>query len=471
MSTTTRPPPSRRSDQPETLDRGKLTATTSADSTTIRRLSRRGLLGAGLAVGGAAALRGADKAQAMNTTGAPPAPTASPAALGGVWRPGTTPGPLTDSQRRSLFRQLVSAGQRTIYVSGSGSDSATGTVAAPLRQISTAISGALPGDLIIVGDGVYGYTAVENFTGRPDAWLAIMTATAQTAAVITVPPPTDSFVNIIGSSYVGLYGFEVYGDQNNPNTNGSGISIYGNSHHVAVWNTYIHDFPGGGINCFDVGGSHDLLDIRYNRITRTSRYSPNNTSGISIYAARDLVPGQTFPDGYAYRIIGNYIHDIVCLVPFTPGGVDFVTDGNGISLDSNQTRYDYTKPMLVANNVVTGCGGRAVYSFNTVTVDVLFNAVAGNLRTNSQALTGAAELMGNTDQTVRHVGNTICPLNTPTSSDPRSLYIGNVFAGGTQAVPLANIDRRTVGLGTFTGPVTTAQLVSGNAVSRFATQP
>lgn len=442
---------------------------TAADPTR-HPVSRRGLLGAGVALGGAAALHGPEQAHAMTVTAAPAAggtPTAPP---GPGWGPASTPAALTDSQRRTLFRQLVLTGARTVHVSGAGSDTAPGTAAAPLRQISTAITRALPGDLIVVGDGVYGYTAVENFTGRPDAWLAIMTATAQTSAVITVPPPTDNFVNIIASAYVGLYGLEVCGDQHNPNTNGSGISIYANSHHVAVWTTYIHDFPGGGINCFDVAGSHDMLDLRYNHITRTSRYSPNNTSGISVYAARDLTAGQTFPDGYAYRIIGNYIHDVVCLVPFTPGGVDCITDGNGISLDSNQTRYGYTKPMLVANNVITGCGGRAVYSFNTVTVDVLFNAVAGNLRTTSPALTGAAELMGNTDHTVRHIGNTICPLHTANTTDPRSLYAGNVIAGGTQAVPIANLDRRTSGLAAFTGPLTGADLLTGTAPGRFMTR-
>jgi hypothetical protein len=448
------------------------TTVSRADKPLGRRVSRRGLVGAGLALGGAAALGAPGEGQALGVTGMSATGPLSSALATQPWGPATAPAALTDSQRRSLFLQLVAtSGQRTLHVSGAGSDAAPGTGTAPLRQISAAVAQARPGDLILVGDGVYGYTAVENFTGRPDAWLAIMTETAQTSAVLTVPPPTDNFVNIVASCYVGLYGFEVRGDQDDPNTNGSGISIYGNSHHIAVWNTYIHDFPGGGINCFDVDGSHDMLDIRYNRITRTSRYSPSNTSGISIYAARDLTGGQTFADGYAYRIIGNYIYNVVCVVPFTPGGVNCVTDGNGISLDSIYTRYDYIKPLLVANNVVTGCGGRAIYSFNTLNVDVLFNAAAGNLRVTSPALTGAAELMGNTDTSVRHVGNTICPTNTLTTSDSRSLYVANTFAGGAQAVPVANIDRRATGLAIFTGPVSLADLISGTSTNRFLTRP
>ena len=40
-----------------------------------------------------------------------------------------------------------------------------------------------------------------------------MTANDRVRAYITVPSPTSSFVNIIGSSYIGLHGFEIVGDQ------------------------------------------------------------------------------------------------------------------------------------------------------------------------------------------------------------------------------------------------------------------
>jgi hypothetical protein len=368
---------------------------------------------------------------------------------------------------RNHFRELVRCGEHILYVAGKGSDSNPGTLDAPLRQINTAIRRALPGYLILVDSGVYGLTEVYDFKGSPDQWLGIMTLNDQANAVINVPSPTDNFVNVIGSSYVGIYGFEVYGQQDNPNTNGSGISVHGNSHHIALWKNHVHDFPGGGINCFDVDGSHDALDLRFNIIHGTSRYNPHNTSGISIFASRDLTEGATFSDGYGYRIVGNYIYDVECAVPYTLRGLDYVTDGNGISLDSIRSSYGYIKPILVAGNIVAGCGGRAVYAFETVNVDVCYNTAVGNLRTNSPAITKGVELQGKTDHTVQIIDNVICPLNTPNSTDPISTYAGNVIAGGSQAVPSGNVDQRSAGLSYFTGPLSANSLRIGPPIAAF----
>ncbi len=374
--------------------------------------------------------------------------------------------PPADATLRAWFRRLARGSGRVIHVSGRGSDLNPGTAKRPLREISAAIRVAVPGDRITVGDGTYGYTEVRGIHGSPSQWLTIMTASARTRARIHVPPPTDNFVNVISSSYVGIYGFEVVGDEGNPNTNGSGISVYGNSHHVAIWKNHVHDFPGGGINCFDVDGSHDLLDISYNVVHDTSRRSPSNTSGISIYAGRDLTRGATFSDGYGYRIVGNYVYDALCQAPFTPGGYDFVTDGNGVSIDSLESAHGYTKPVLVANNVITGCGGRAVLAYRSVNVDMIENIAVGNLRTNSPAITGGVELEGKTDGSVRMLRNVICPLHTPKSTDNRSVYRQNLVLGGRQPVPAGNVDRRQLGLDYFTD-VSASDTIAGTSVSVF----
>src|SRR6202030_2375424 len=91
-------------------------------------------------------------------------------------------------------------------------------------------------------------------------------------------------VAINGSSFVGVYGLEVAGRQAAQNPDRSGINVYGSSHLIVIWKNEVHTFPGGGINCFDVDdqwgfGSHDLVDISFNRIHDTSRYSPWATSG------------------------------------------------------------------------------------------------------------------------------------------------------------------------------------------------
>lgn len=375
--------------------------------------------------------------------------------------------PVTDAQLRTAFLSLVQCTGQVIHVNGRGSDSADGSEGAPLRQVSTAIARAQPGDLILVGSGTYGYTEIRGFHGRDDAWLAIMSASPATTARFHVPGITDNFVNIIGSHHVGIYGFEVFGDQHNTNTNGSGISIYGGSHHIAIWNNHIHDFPGGGINCFDVEGSHDLLDLSYNHIHDTSKYSPNNTSGISICSSRDLTTGATFTDGYGYRVIGNYIHDVQCLVPYTPGGFDVITDGNGISLDQVTTAYGYRKPLLIAGNVIANCGGRGVLAYETSNVRIIDNTAVGNLTTHSPAITGGVELQAKSARSVIIDHNTICPLHTPNTTDHNSTYFDNIILGGTQPVPAGNHDLRTLGLTYFSGLTNQATLHTTPPLAAF----
>ena len=365
--------------------------------------------------------------------------------------------------KRSQFRRLVKCGNRTLYVAEWGADKNDGSPQRPFRQISAAVQSAQPGTLILVDSGIYGRLDVQGFSGQPDNWLGIMTANDHVRAYITVPPPTSSFVNIISSSYIGLYGFEIIGDQTNPDNNCSGVSVYGNSHHIALWANTVHDFPAGGINCFDADGSHDMVDASHNRIYRTSRYSPNNTSGISIFASRDLTGGDSFAGGYGYRLTGNYIFDVLCTVPFLPGGYDYVTDGNGISLDKVLSVYGYRKPILVRDNIITGCGGRAINAYQTINVAAYNNSVIGNLRTNSPAISGGTEIEGTIKDAVTCISNVICPLNTPNSADRESRYRNNVILGGTQPVPPENFDLRNKGLRYFVGPITPRVLITGSA--------
>jgi hypothetical protein len=196
-----------------------------------------------------------------------------------------------------------------------------------------------------------------------------------------------------------------------------------------------------------------------------------NTSGVSIYAPRDLTGGALLRGGYGYRVVGNYIYDVECRIPFTPGGLDCVTDGNAISLDLVRETYGYTKPILLAANLLTGCGGRGVHVYGTVNVTARANTAVGNLRTDSPAITGGVELDGTTDDTVRYVGNVICPLHTPNSTDAHSTYRDNVILGGSQPVPPGNVDLRGVGLDYFTGPVTGERLTAGAPRAVFRPAP
>ncbi len=402
--------------------------------------------------------------------------------------PGAYAGASPSNQLRSAFEDAVISGTRTVYVEANGgSDSNAGTSpSTAFATIQHAVNVARPGDRILVGAGTYGYLSIYGYRGDPTQWLSIESISDSVAPIIDVANDSgDDGVDIQQSSYVGLYGFEVEGLQTSTNTNPSGVAVFRGSDHIYVWDNNIHDFPGGGVNCFYTpavvyngqslpAGGWDLVNISFNRIHETSKYSPNNTSGISFYGAVDTT-GSTL-GGYGYVAVGNYIYDVICLVNSSSGAGNFpfVTDGNGISVDSLSLPYvsglaPYTKTGLLEGNVIAGNGGRAIHVFNSINVDGYFNTAVGNLRSNSPAINGGVELDSNIPGgNVRYYGNVIVPLNTPNSTDSTSTYSNNVIAGGIQAVPPGNIDRRSLGAAYLVGDPNATAAVGPQMMSFYS---
>jgi hypothetical protein len=291
-------------------------------------------------------------------------------------------------------------------------------------------------------------------------------------------------VDIQESSFVGLYGFQIEGLQTSPSPIPSGVSVFRNSDHVFIWDNDIHDFPGGGVNDFYSpattydgtllpAGGWDDVDVSFNTIHDTSRYNPTDTSGISFYGA--VATNDDTLDGFGYRAVGNYVYDVLCLVDSSSGAgtYPYVTDGNGISIDSLAVPYvagltPYTKPGLVEGNVLAGNGGRAVHVFDSVNVDGFFNTAVGNLRTDSPAIDGGVELDSNVpDGDVHYYGNVIVPLDTTNTTDGTSIYTDNVIAGGVESVPGGNIDHRSVGPAYLRGDPTTTTVTTAQPMSFF----
>lgn len=381
---------------------------------------------------------------------------------------------------RSLYRQLAPSGTRLVYVTSTGNDSTgTGAIGSPWATINKACSVAVAGDRILVGAGTYGYTTLTSKLGTAQAWISVESLNDTVRPIISVADNSgDDGFDIQGSIFVGVYGLEIVGLQTSTNTNPSGFGVWNGSHHVRIWNNYVHDFPGGGINNFNTHIGWDLVDVSFNTIHDCCKYSPYNTSGISFYGAIDLT-GTTLDGRYGYRAVGNYIYNCICTVNYTPGGLAYVTDGNGVSCDSlntpnslNPSLPPYTKRGLVCGNVVVGCGGRGLHVYNTINVDDLFNTYIGNLRTTSPAITNGVEADAQYDTSpgangVTHYGNLICPTNTPNSTDAVSTYTANVILGGTQTVPAGNTDRRGSGVAYFTGAPTNTQLQSALTMPNF----
>jgi hypothetical protein len=405
---------------------------------------------------------------------------------------------------RTLYRAFFPSGLRTVYVAqATGSDSHNGTsTAQAYATIAAAVSYAQPGDRILVDAGTYATLSVSSLRATALRYISIESLNDSVRPIVSVADNSgNDGVDIQACSFIGLFGFEVIGLQTSTNTNPSAVSIFRGSDHIAIWNNLLHDFPGGGVNCFwaagsgsgaatILGGGWDLVDISFNTIHDTSKYSPNNTSGISFYGAIDTTGGATWDGRYGYRAIGNYIYNVICTVPYTPGGFAYVTDGNGISIDSlwlpnsgDALLVPYVKRGLVEGNLVAGCGGRGLHIYNSINVDDVHNTYAGNLRTVSVAITNGVETDAQYTSTpgsngVTHYGNLILPLNTPNTTDGISTYASCVILGGTQAVPSGNVDRRSVGSTYVYGnpngtTVTTIQPISYYAprVSDMVTRP
>ena len=376
---------------------------------------------------------------------------------------------------RPLYQALVVSGFRTLHVSAStGSDSNPGTAAQPFASITKAVAGAQPGDRVLVRDGVYGYVSVFGFTGRSDAWLSIECAPGHRPIidVANAAHTTGNGIDVQASCFVGTFGFEIHANACQRNADSSGVGIFRGSHHVVSWAHHVHDFPGGGINHFYANGGWDLVDCSFNTIHDCCRYSAYNTSGLSFYGAEDLTKA-TWDGRVAYRAVGNYIFNCICLVPYSAGGMDFITDGNGISVDSLHTPNSlypllkpYDKPGRVDVNAVVGCGGRGVHVYNSVNVELSFNTCIGNLRTHSPAITNSADVDATYTKaplqpSVRYYGCLLIPLNSPNSTVSTATYEQCVIAGGMQAVTSDNVDRRTLRTAYVVGKPTLSDLIAG----------
>lgn len=389
---------------------------------------------------------------------------------------------------RTLFDRAAPARVRYVYVEAhGGSDLNSGSsIASAYATIQHAVDVAVPGDRILVGAGHYAGLSIYGFRGTARRWLVIESIDQEVRPIINVAHSAGvDGIDIQQSSFVGVMGFEIEGVQRSPDTNPSGVAIFRGSDHIDVWGNDIHDFPGGGVNAFYVpstdfhgqrlpAGGWDLLDVAFNTIHDTSKYSPENTSGISFYGAV-ATSGATLPGGYGYEAVGNYVYDVICLVDSSSGAGTFpyVTDGNVISVDSLSVPYvaglrPYEKRGLIEGNLLVDNGGRAVHVFNSVNVDGYFNTAVGNLRSDSPVIHDRVEMDSNVvGGRVRYFGNIIAPTRTPRSTDSSSSYLDNVIAGGRQSVPTGNFDRRRSGRGSFVGESNAMAVSTGEPVTAF----
>ena len=235
---------------------------------------------------------------------------------------------------------------RTLYMSPTGSDGASGSITAPFRSLRYWTGTLRPGDTVLVRGGSY------HEPGAGNIWQPTVSGTA--AAPITVKaypgevPVFDgdrsgmqSFV-LSGVSYIVVDGltFTRYAP------NGNGVLIISNAHHITVRNITMSGNVGVTQNDHDVYISHGSSDIVIDR----SRLDGMPGAAVHIYSADDYA-------GARVTITNNRITNSgwgILAESNLAGGTfqDNVLDGNSIAL-----KIAYTTGVDVSHNIIRGSVG------------------------------------------------------------------------------------------------------------------
>jgi hypothetical protein len=160
---------------------------------------------------------------------------------------GGTTGPVGDSAGGAAAAPV------TYHVAASGSDANPGTAASPFRTIQRAADRVLPGDVVIVGDGVYtdhdgdGSVVRIRRGGTSGARVTFRAANRWKARVDGQGGATaNGFEVDAGAGWVRIEGFEITGVANRGSEStgrgsASGIDLYDGGHDSEIVGNHIHD--------------------------------------------------------------------------------------------------------------------------------------------------------------------------------------------------------------------------------------
>ncbi len=377
------------------------------------------------------------------------------------------------------------ATQSVFFVSTGGNDANPGTEAQPWKTIKKAALSMTPGQTVLVRAGINGaahtgfsfdYAAVPiTVSGTANAWITYRNFPGERPKLKTTYNKHYHAFDVRDASYIVIDGFEVDGfmdqitaqvatEQNDlaaayfklatpkyvgPIVDSNGISISGKTpgktHHIIIRNNVIHNVPGCGI----AGIRTDHVTVENNRVYDTSRLSPYGTSGISF-----LVPENTDTDTTSYKlqVLGNVVSEASNLYPCACTKYVYVTDGNGIIIDSlTKPAYAggtvYAGKTLVANNIVFNNGGRGIHAFLATNTDILNNT---SVRNSQIAVTGDGEITVQNSKFVRVFNNIMVarqdrPANA-TGGSTNIQYDHNIVLGGNRFQSTAGNTSNRLGL-------------------------
>ncbi|QBE67021.1 hypothetical protein EWM63_02040 [Pseudoduganella lutea] len=356
-----------------------------------------------------------------------------------------------------LLALSAAAEARDWHVSPKGSDDNSGTSAnAPFRTLQKAESVVEPGDVVLIGGGIYrsepdadrGHnTALLKVrkSGRPDAWITWKARkgekpdlrSRQWSAIevngsyhvfdgLTVTGHNDELVLLKAIEASKKPGFDAEHNTNGIFVEGRNNPPDSKPHHIVVRNCTVSKMPGGGIVVIEA----DYVTVEDNKVFENAWYMRYGGSGIT------FLNNWAFDDKPGYHIIvrRNVVWNNKTMVPWERIGK--LSDGNGILLDvsdpddaggatnpnadavveketaATATAAPAAKPKrplwknraLVANNLSAFNGGSGIHTFRTSHVDIVNNTTYWN-----GAVVGYEELFPNRSRDIVILNNIIVP--------------------------------------------------------------
>jgi hypothetical protein len=300
---------------------------------------------------------------------------------------GLTAGAVSAQSGRDLF--VSPAGRNTN--NGTSVDAAWGTLQHAAAQLRA-------GDTLWVLDGDYSPFNVTA-SGSAGAYIRI-------AAYPGDSPRIDAGektgILVSDAAYVEVRGLEIRGNADtDQDSNGIGILVIGESHHIRFVQNEIHHFGSGGLITYHSG---DHLEIYHNTIHHNANWNPSQHSGVSLLGLVD--DGTASGGAYNNYVIGNLIYANEVKVKTDQFGQGTrITDGNCFVVDVTLESF-YNGNTLFGSNICVNNGGRGVQVYKSADVDVVNNTFYHNMRSPDVAAIGS-EVMAYDSKDVRFANNLI----------------------------------------------------------------
>lgn len=194
-------------------------------------------------------------------------------------------GSLADTARVNITSQTPAAGvgcqAKCLYVASTGSDNNPGTSDAPFRTIQKAAGVVVPGDTVVVRDGVYtgpsGNLLGLSRAGTATAWITFRAEHKWQAKLDGRSNASDIGINFLSSAnYNRVEGFELYGTVH-------GVQFYNGVQHAELVGNHVHDVgrsctnTSNGQSAIFVGGGARSVLISRNLVHDIGRYAPGES--------------------------------------------------------------------------------------------------------------------------------------------------------------------------------------------------